>query len=76
MVRLWARKTHQLLQQITVHQKTIGRVLVDVKQPHLVHSCSHDKSLHTYDLKVDKKVCFHQAKNGSLLDMDQRKDTG
>jgi hypothetical protein len=27
-------------------------------------------------LKTDKKVNFHQAKNGQILDMGQRKDNG
>lgn len=76
IVRIWARKSRQLLQQISVHQKTVSRVFPDCKLPNYIHSCSHDKSVHTYDLKTDKKVNFHQAKNGQLLDMAQRKDNG
>jgi WD40 repeat protein len=52
----------------------VSRVLPDIKIPNYIHSCSYDKSVHTYDLKTDKKVNFHQAKNGQILDMDQRKD--
>lgn len=40
----------------------------------LIHSCSADKTIHTYDLKIDKKVILHQSKNGVLYDMVQRKD--
>lgn len=75
-MRIWARKSRQLLQQISVHQKTISKVFPDCKLPNYIHSCSQDKSVHTYDLKTDKKVNFHQAKNGQLLDMAQRKDNG
>jgi len=49
-------------------------VLPDVQKPEIIHSCSQDKSIHTFDLKTEKKVMLHQAKNGVLLDMTQRKD--
>jgi WD40 repeat protein len=64
-----------MLHQISVHQKGISKVLPDKNLPNYIHSCSYDKSIHTYDLKTDKKVNFHQAKNGIIYDMDLRKDT-
>lgn len=39
-----------------------------------MHSCSIDKTILTYNLKSEKKVILHFAKNGVLLDMTQRKD--
>lgn len=76
VVRVWARTTRQLLGQIEVHQKSISKVLADSKIPNYIHSCSIDRTIHTYDLKTDKKVAVHQVKNGNILDMDQKKDTG
>ena len=49
-------------------------MLPDVEKPELIHSCSQDKTINTYDLKSEKKVMLHQAKNGVLMDMTQRKD--
>ena len=49
-------------------------VFPDILKPNLIHSCSADKSVHTFDLKTDKKIIFHQAKNGTILHMSQRKD--
>lgn len=49
-------------------------MLPDVQKPEIIHSCSQDKSIHTYNLKTEKKLMAHQAKNGVLLDMTQRKD--
>lgn len=44
--------------------------------PSFIHSSSMDKSLHTYDMKTDKKVNFRQGNNGSITSMDQVKSTG
>lgn len=41
----------------------------DNQKPNIIHSCSLDKTIHTYDLKSDKKVILHQAKNGMIMDM-------
>jgi WD40 repeat protein len=40
----------------------------------MIHSCSIDKSISTYDLKLEKKVNGHVINNGMLLDMTQRID--
>lgn len=75
IVRIWSRKLHTLITQITVHKKQISKVFPDMEKPNWIHSCSHDKAVHTHDLKTDKKVILHQAKNGIILDMAQRKDS-
>lgn len=74
IVRVWSRKHRTLLTQISAHTKTVCKVLPDVQKPEIIHSCSQDKSIHTYNLKTEKKLMAHQAKNGVLLDMTQRKD--
>jgi WD40 repeat protein len=55
VLRVWARTNHQQLNQISAHQKPISRVLPDQRDASLIHSCSQDKSIHTYNLKTDKK---------------------
>jgi cilia- and flagella-associated protein 52 len=73
-VRVWSRKNRNLLTQISIHKKTVCRVFPDILKPNFIHSCSQDKSIHTFDLKTERKVILHQAKNGVLYDMSQRKD--
>ena len=76
MVRIWAHKTNKLINQLSVHQRKISSVLGDLMYPSFIHSSSIDKSLHTYDMKTDKKVNFRQGNNGSITSMDQVKSTG
>lgn len=75
IVRVWSRKVRQLVTQINPHKKEISRVFPDLEKPNVIHSCSIDKIIHTYDLKTEKKIILHQAKNGQVLDMAQRKDS-
>lgn len=51
-------------------------MLGDINVPSYIHSSSIDKSLHTYDMKTDKKVSFRQGSNGSITSMDQVKRSG
>ena len=74
IVRVWSRKVRQLVTQINPHKKDITRIFPDLEKPNIIHSCSIDKIIHTYDLKTEKKIILHQAKNGQVLDMAQRKD--
>lgn len=57
-----------------MHTKDVVSVFPDINKPNIIHSASIDKSVNSFDLKTDKKVIFHQAKNGMILDMSQRKD--
>lgn len=75
VVRIWS-KTRQLINQLSVHQKTVSRVLGDLLTPNIIHSCSLDKSIQAYDLKNDKKVYFKQAQGGNITDMTQINKTG
>ena len=76
VVRIWANATRQLMNQISVHQKSIIRVLGDYTYGHIIHSASEDRSIHAYDMKSDKKISFRQAASGSLSSMDQSSSTG
>jgi len=59
VVRVWARKTHKMVTQIMAHAKTVSRIFPDLKQSNIIHSCSIDKIIHSYDLKTEKKVIMH-----------------
>lgn len=71
---MWARNTRQMITQISIHTKDVVSVFPDCNKPQIIHSCSLDKTVHSFDLKQNKKIILHQAKNGSILDMTQRKD--
>ena len=76
VVRIWSNGSRQLINQISVHQKTVSKVLGDFKYPHIIHSCSIDRSIHAYDLKSDKKLSFRQAVGGSINSMSQSSSSG
>lgn len=73
-VRVWGRTNRKLLIQFHDHRKDVVSLFPDISQAHVIHSCSLDKSLCTYDLKAESKINGHQTKNGSLFAMTQRKD--
>ena len=58
----------------TDQKKDIVSLIPDLNQPHLIHSCSMDRTISTYDLKQEKRMNGHQTQNGSLYGMSQRKD--
>jgi WD40 repeat protein len=55
-------------------KKDIVSLFPDLNQPHLIHSCSLDRTISTYDLKQEKRMRGNQTQNGSLYGMTQRKD--
>ncbi len=73
-VRVWARLNRKLLIQFNDHVKDVVALFPDVQENHKIHSASLDRSICTYDLKVEQKVNGHQTKNGSLFGLTQRKD--
>lgn len=73
-VRVWARVNRKLLIQFNDQKKDIVSLFPDLNKPHLVHSCSMDRTISTYDLKQEKRVNGHQTANGALYGMSQRKD--
>eukprot|EP00744_Colponema_vietnamica_P009814 GILI01013927.1.p1 GENE.GILI01013927.1~~GILI01013927.1.p1 ORF type:complete len:623 (+),score=120.64 GILI01013927.1:91-1959(+) len=73
-VRVWGRKSHELITQFSEHRKDVTEVLPDLLQPHLVHSCGADRAVLTYDLKTNKKAVSHMIRNGYLTGLSQRRD--
>lgn len=74
IVRIWTRSTHEFIFQFTEHKKPVSSVLVDTKQPHILHSCSLDRTVFTYDLKAERRIVNHMAKDCSFTAMTQRLD--
>lgn len=56
-------------------KKDIVSLFPDLDKPHIVHSCSMDRSISTYDLKLEKRINGHSTSNGALYGMTQRKDS-
>eukprot|EP00164_Ancoracysta_twista_P004891 GFYU01006652.1.p1 GENE.GFYU01006652.1~~GFYU01006652.1.p1 ORF type:complete len:670 (-),score=143.64 GFYU01006652.1:102-1976(-) len=74
-VRIWTRSTHELVSQFQDHQKNVTGLLADCTAANLVHSCSADRAIYTYDLKKDKRINYHLGgKEGSFTCMTQRLD--
>ena len=72
-----------MLIQWVEHNKPVTKVLIDnskisssstSEQQIILHSCAEDCTLLTYDLKLEKRINSHVAREGSFLDMVQRKD--
>lgn len=75
VVRIWRMSNRELIVQFSEHSKPVTRVLVDNTKPHLVHSCSQDMLVLTYDLKTQRRTVSHLVQQGALLDMSQRQDS-
>lgn len=73
LIRIWSRGVRKMISQINFHTKAVTRVMPDFAKPNLIHSCSMDKQVHSYDLKLEKKIAYHTAKNGHILDMTQKR---
>ena len=75
LVRIWSRKIRKLCYQIACHTKKITAAFPDILQSHIIHSCSMDKTVHTYDLKKNKKVIYHTQNNGKCSVLTSRPDS-
>jgi hypothetical protein len=42
-------------------KKDIVSLFPDIQKPHLIHSCSADRTISTYDLKQEKRINGHQT---------------
>jgi len=76
-VRLWSRSTKSQLFEFGDHvSKPVTGLIADCGQVHLLHSCSHDKSMFTYDLKKEKRIVQHSlGRAGGFVSMTQRLDS-
>lgn len=68
-VRVWARVNKKLLIQFNDQKKDIVSLFPDLDRPHIIHSCSMDRSVSTYDLKLEKRINGHSTTNGALYGM-------
>eukprot|EP00658_Telonema_sp_P-2_P025115 TRINITY_DN20112_c0_g1_i4.p1 TRINITY_DN20112_c0_g1~~TRINITY_DN20112_c0_g1_i4.p1 ORF type:complete len:428 (-),score=108.87 TRINITY_DN20112_c0_g1_i4:363-1646(-) len=73
-LRLWLQSNRRLLGQFAEHSGPITGLCVDCNDDSLVHTCSSDKSIITWDLKREKRSNCHMLREGSFLHMAQRKD--
>ena len=73
-VRVWRSTTREFVAEYTDHAKPVTKVLVDVQRPNLVHSCSLDASVVTYDIRAQQRVQTHISNMGVIVDMTQRLD--
>jgi hypothetical protein len=55
-------------------KKDIVNIFPDTVEAHVIHSCSMDRSISTYDLKAEKRINWRQTANGINHGMAQRKD--
>jgi len=74
MVRVWHVVTHQLLTQFSSHRRPVAELIIDNLHPHLIHSCSEDKMVVTYNLKEDRQMVQHSMNSGNFSSLCQRKD--
>jgi len=74
-VRVWKTETREFIAEYTDHARAVTRVLVDVKSPNLIHSCSQDSTVISYDIKSLRRVQTHTVNSGLMLDMTQRLDS-
>lgn len=49
------------------------RVIADIKEPSLIHACSLNKEVISYDLKKNKQTINHRVANGHVYDLTQKK---
>lgn len=50
-------------------KKDIVSLFPDINQSSVIHSCSADRSISTYDLKQEKRVNWRQTSNGAHCGM-------
>jgi WD40 repeat protein len=61
-VRLWTKQSRLFVAQFQEHSKAVTGLLVDVVNPHLLHSCSLDRSVISYNIKENKRCTYHLNK--------------
>ena len=68
-VRLWTKSSRLFVAQFQEHSKAVTGLLVDVVNPQLLHSCSLDRSVISYNIKENKRCNYHlnKAAGASLV---------
>lgn len=78
-VSVWSSTTREFICQFHEHQRPVTGLQVDLVQPHLIHSCSLDKSVLTYDLKLERRSVRHdespsRGRGLGFLSLSQRRN--
>ena len=73
LIRVWSKGLRKIISQLNFHTKAVTRIIPDFQSANIIHSCSVDKQVQSYDLKAEKKLMYHTAKNGHLLDITQKR---
>ena len=74
IVRVWTRRTHELVMQIPAHHKNVREVFADLNKPNLLYSCGEDRELICYDMKLQKRQNTQKVNNGVLTGIAQKID--
>jgi WD40 repeat protein len=72
ILRVWTRKTHELVLQLPAHHKDVMSVLADINKPNLVYTCGGDKNMNCFDIKLGKRANLHSITNGIITGIAQR----
>jgi WD40 repeat protein len=74
VVRIWGRKTRELIIQLPAHEKNVFNVFPDLNMPNVIYSCGEDRNLNTFDIKLQKRINNHRMKNGFIRGIIQKYD--
>lgn len=76
VVRVWLLRNRELVTQFTEHRGEVCAVLVDARQPHIIHSAAANGAVISFDLKSGRRLIGHDAMGGSSVTcMAQRTDS-
>lgn len=73
VIRVWGRQNHEMIIQVPGHHKEVRGVIADNENPNIIYSGGDDKTLNSYDLKLQRRNQVHTLKNGFIFGIDQKK---
>ncbi|KAJ1486976.1 WD40-repeat-containing domain protein [Baffinella frigidus] len=74
-MRVWSGHNLEFVAQYSEHNKAVSGLVVDNMHGHLVHSCSLDRAVVTYDLKTTRRSNYKMHKEGGFTGLCQRVDS-
>lgn len=74
IVRVWTRRTHELVMDVPAHHRGVREVFEDVNKPNLIFSCGGDRELICYDMKLQKRQNTQKINNGVISGIAQKAD--
>jgi WD40 repeat protein len=72
VIRIWTRKTHELMIQLPAHEKNVFNVIPDINMPNIIYSCGEDRNFNAYDIKSQKRINNHRINNGFIRGIVQK----